>query len=465
MRRTESNTTPSARSQKPSKTASTPKAPPKKRRKIEPSHDAVNLDEPLTSSLPDNSATNAPVEDEGDGSRTVKEMAKVTKKKPSKKIKEPTPEPVLEHYQPRSSNSWKIGAHVSAAGGVENAVTNAASIGANAFALFLKSNRKWTNPPLTDASIKKFRNRLAVLNYDPSLILPHATYLINLGHPLSESREKAYVTFVDELQRCQQLGLTLLNFHPGGTVGQISKEECIGNIAACLNRAHKEVPTIVTVIECMAGHKNVIGCDWQDLADIIALVGDKSRVGVCLDTCHMFSAGYDLRSKENYGRTMSTFQEVVGFSYLKGMHLNDSKAPFGSKKDRHENIGVGSIGLEALGHIVSDIRMKNLPLILETPGFDCKTVWAKEIDVLNRVSLRLQGGQELTEEESVMVDEIKMAIKRTEADGWAAKGKAKAITTKKGTIASKKGKGKRKADDDEADISIDGGSSLTELSE
>jgi len=336
-------------------------------------------------------------------------------------------------------------------------VKNAISIGANAFALFLKSTRKWEHPPLTEASIAAFRSRIKALNYDPSLILPHAAYLINLGHPNRDNREKGYTAFVDELRRCEQLGLTLLNFHPGGTVGQISKEQCISNIAACLNRAHDAVPTVVTVIECMAGHKNVIGCDFQDLADIIRLVDDKSRVGVCLDTCHMFSAGYDLRTSDVYKESMETFENTIGFQYLKGMHLNDSKVPFNSKKDRHENIGLGSIGLASFGHIISDPRTKNLPLILETPAFDCQTVWSKEIELLNEVSLRLQAGEAVDDE--ALVGKVQAALKQVQANGWSAKGKTK----KNGNATPSRPKRKRKeVDDAESDV---GDSSLTELSD
>ncbi|KAG8856064.1 hypothetical protein FRB96_006631 [Tulasnella sp. 330] len=455
-------TTPSS-TRTPTLSRSTPKTPTNKRRKLDPP--SVNLlHEPPTSTVLASAAigsteeSKVPPRDADVEKPTI--ATKVVKKRLPKMAKEPTPEPTLEDYQPRVQNEWKIGAHVSAAGGLENAVRNAASIGANAFALFLKSNRKWENPPLTETSIKRFRSRLTALQYESSLILPHATYLINLGHPITENREKGYRAFVDELRRCEQLGLTLLNFHPGGTVGQISKEECIRNIAACLNRAHREVTIVVTVIECMAGHKNVVGCDMRDLADIIALVDDKSRVGVCLDTCHMFSAGYDLRTKEEYEKTMISFDSIVGFSYLKGMHLNDSKVPFGSRKDQHENIGVGSIGLMSFGHILSDIRVKNLPLILETPGFDCQTVWSKEIEILNGVSLKMQAGEQV--EEGEMLDGIKAAIKETEANGWSAKGKTKKTDDKIKTGARTGKKGKRKAMDvDGDDASVDRDSSLT----
>ncbi|KAG8990026.1 hypothetical protein FRB90_001966 [Tulasnella sp. 427] len=365
-----------------------------------------------------------------------------------KKEKEPPPEPALSDYAPRVENEWKLGAHVSGAGGLENAVSNAASIGANAFALFLKSNRKWESPPLTEGTISKFRSRMKALDYDPNLVLPHSTYLINMAHLDSSMREKGYQCFADDLRRCEQLGLTLCNFHPGFVSAGGTKETAIANIASCLNRAHTEFPSVITVVECMAGTKNVVGATFQDLADIISLVVDKTKVGICLDTCHMFSAGYDLRTEEAYELTMQDFDTVVGIQYLKGMHLNDSKTPFHSNKDRHENLGIGSLGIQSFQNIVNDPRTKGIPLVLETPGFDCETVWRKEIDVLNRLS-------RLSTQESLegLVEEVRDAIRATEEAGYGAKGKVP-----KGTrgSSSKAAKGKKRkkagnADDEDED--------------
>ncbi|TFK56306.1 AP endonuclease [Heliocybe sulcata] len=314
-----------------------------------------------------------------------------------RKKKEPPPEPTLADFPPRPVNAWKLGAHVSAAGGVENAVANAAAIGANAFALFVKSQRKWAGPPQTEESIAKFKSRLETLQYSPKHVLPHGSYLINLGHPDEERREKAYEGLLDELRRCEQLGLQLYNFHPGSTTGAIPKETAIANIAGCLNRAHKETREIVTVIENMAGAGNVIGAAFAEIGGIIKLVEDKSRVGVCLDTCHMFAAGYDIRTLEGWRAMMNEFENEIGLQYLRGMHINDSKADLASKKDRHQNIGLGFLGLETFHHIVTDERVRDIPLVMETPQYEDVEVWKKELEVLNRMSgLEIdEGGADL----------------------------------------------------------------------
>ncbi|KAG8945984.1 hypothetical protein FRC04_012102 [Tulasnella sp. 424] len=370
----------------------------------------------------------------------------------TRKPKEPPPEPTLADFTPRVNNEWKIGAHVSGAGGLENAVSNAATIGANAFALFLKSNRKWESPPLTEDTISKFRSRMKELNYDPSLVLPHSTYLINMAHSDDEKREKAYQCFADDLRRCEQLGLTLCNFHPGFVSAGGTKEAAITNIAACLNRAHGEFPSVVTVVECMAGTKNVVGAAFQDLADIIKLVEDKTKIGVCLDTCHMFAAGYDLRTKESYKLTMQDFDSAVGLRYLKGMHLNDSKTPFQSNKDRHENLGLGTLGIQSFRNVVNDPRTKGIPLVLETPGFDCETVWRKEVDVLNRISARPADTSAEESQDDVIVEEIREAIRAAEEAGYGAKGKVPKGRSSQGkTTKGKKRKKSGRDEDDEND--------------
>ncbi|KAL1740167.1 xylose isomerase-like protein, partial [Schizophyllum fasciatum] len=287
---------------------------------------------------------------------------------------------------------WKIGAHVSTAGGVEHAIENALAIGANAFALFVKSQRKWESADLRDTSISLFAERLREHGYSPDHILPHGSYLVNLGNPDAEKRAKSYDCFVDDLKRCEQLGLTLYNFHPGSTVGQASVEESIALIAECLNRAHQETKSIVTVIENMAGAGNVIGGDFSHLAGIISQVGNKDRVGVCFDTCHGYSAGYNISTKEGWNAVMSDFEQQVGLRYLRALHLNDSKTPHNSKKDRHDNIGQGTLGLPAFHHIVTDPRTQNIPLILETPNGDHSDVWRIEVDALYQLS-RMSSGE------------------------------------------------------------------------
>ncbi|KZV90460.1 AP endonuclease [Exidia glandulosa HHB12029] len=303
------------------------------------------------------------------------------KKKADKDADEPFPE--------RVHSAWKVGAHVSAAGGVENAVKNAARIGASAFALFLKSQRKWVSPPLTSSSALAFKAALTTYNFSPAHILPHGSYLLNLGNPSEAKRQQSYDCFLDDLKRAEQLGLQLYNFHPGSTTGGCTKEESIGWIAENVNRALKETSGVTIVLENMAGQGNVIGSTFEDLRDIIALVEDKSRVGVCLDTCHMFAAGYDIRTKDAWEKTMSSFDAIVGTRYLKAMHLNDSMGEVGCKKDRHDNLGRGKLGLKTFEHIVRDPRTQGIPLVLETPcddEVDLGSVWRVELGVLNQLA-------------------------------------------------------------------------------
>ncbi|KAF9040461.1 AP endonuclease [Hymenopellis radicata] len=329
--------------------------------------------------------------------------------------------------KPRPSSAWKVGAHVSAAGGVENAVTNAVAVGANAFSLFVKSQRKWTSPDLKESSISAFKSRLEEHGYDARHVLPHGSYLINLGNPHTEKREKSYECFVDDLRRCAQLGLVVYNFHPGSTVGDATPSESMAFIAECLNRAHKDDSTgsVITVLENMAGAGNIIGGDFGNLGEIIKGVEDKSRVGVCLDTCHMFAAGYDIRTKDGWDETMSKFDEQVGLKYLRGMHLNDSKTELGSHKDRHENIGLGHIGLSAFRHILADPRVQDIPLVLETPSFEEPEVWATEIEAL-------QAKCEDEEAEKLLLETIRAKV--NEVGG----GKSKASKAKKTTKRAKK---------------------------
>ncbi|KAF8836136.1 AP endonuclease [Paxillus ammoniavirescens] len=308
----------------------------------------------------------------------------------------PLPKP--SDFAPRVSSPWKIGAHVSAQGGVENTIVNAARVRANAFALFVKSQRRWTSPPLTDENIATFKARMNEFGYDSKHILPHGSYLINLGNPDDQKREKSYECFIDDLRRCEQLGLTLYNFHPGSTVGRATKDESIALIAQCLNKAHHETSSIIIVLENMAGAKNIIGSQFTDLRSIIDLVEDKSRVGVCLDTCHLFAAGYDISrpTHDNWMRgPVAAFDEQVGLSYLRGMHFNDAKMPLGSGKDRHENIGLGTLTLSTFSTLLADPRIQNIPLILETPMFDAMEVWEAEIGVLNSLAeagMGVEGG-------------------------------------------------------------------------
>ena len=291
-------------------------------------------------------------------------------------------------------NKKYVGAHVSASGGVENAPLNAKAIGAKAFALFTKNQRQWVAKPLTLKSIDEFKINLKEAGIKPEHILPHDSYLINLGHPEEEKLEKSRKAFIDELERAEQLRLKLLNFHPGSHLQKIPKRDpnyqklveeaeyaCLDVIAESMNLAIEATKEsdVILVIENTAGQGSNLGYKFEHLAYLIDKVEDKSRVGVCLDTCHTFTAGYDLRSKEAYEQTMDAFDKIVGFEYLKGMHINDSKPPLGSRVDRHHSLGKGEIGLDAFRFIMNDPRMDNIPLVLETID---ESIWDQEIELL-----------------------------------------------------------------------------------
>lgn len=197
-----------------------------------------------------------------------------------------------------------IGAHVSASGGVEQAVLRAVDIGANAFALFTKNQRQWKAPPLKAETIEKFKRFCQVHHFTADQILPHDSYLINLGSPEVEGLEKSRIAFIDEMERANQLGLKLLNFHPGSHLNKISEQDCLARIAESINIAVSKVPNVIAVIENTAGQGSNLGYRFEHLAEIIEQVEDKSRVGVCLDTCHTFSAGYDISSLEQCEKTL-----------------------------------------------------------------------------------------------------------------------------------------------------------------
>ena len=267
-----------------------------------------------------------------------------------------------------------IGAHVSASGGVEFAPVNAHEIGANAFALFTKNQRQWVSKPLTEDNIRLFKENCEKFGFAPEYILPHDSYLINLGHPEEEGLTKSRAAFLDEMQRCEQLGLKLLNFHPGSHLNKISVEECLDRIAESINLALEKTKGVTAGIENTAGQGSNLGNEFWQLKYTIDRVEDKSRVGVCLDTCHTFTAGYDFLN--DYDVVFGEFGEVVGFEYLRGMHLNDSKKELGSRVDRHDSIGKGLIGFAFFEKLMKDPRFDNMPLILETID---ETLWPEEI--------------------------------------------------------------------------------------
>lgn len=278
---------------------------------------------------------------------------------------------------------YYIGAHVSASGGLENAPKNAAAIGATAFALFTKNQRQWLAKPLTEAEIERFKAACAEHGYTAAQILPHDSYLINLGNPNDEALEKSRESFYEEMRRCQLLGLDRLNFHPGSHLREISEEASLDRIAESINRALDRTEGVTAIIENTAGQGSNLGYRFEHLSYLIDRVEDKSRVGVCLDTCHAFAAGYDLRSRELCDETFATFDRIVGFQYLKGMHLNDALKMRGSRVDRHTPLGEGMIGWDCFRYIASDPRFQSIPLILETPD---ESRWAEEIATLKRFS-------------------------------------------------------------------------------
>ncbi len=272
-----------------------------------------------------------------------------------------------------------IGAHVNATGGVENAPVNANKIGANAFALFTKNQKQWVAKPLTKESINAFRSNCEKFGFKPEHILPHDSYLINLGHPEKEPLEKSRNAFLDELQRCEQLGLNRLNFHPGSHLKKIDEETCLKTISESINIVLNKTSGVVAVIENTAGQGTNLGFSFEQIAFIIDNVEDKSRVGVCIDTCHAYSAGYDLKTEDGFEQVWQYFDETIGYEFLKGMHINDTKKELGSRVDRHEIIGKGFLGVEPFKRIMNDDRFNDIPLILETPN---QEGWKQEIELL-----------------------------------------------------------------------------------
>ncbi|MBQ2838215.1 MAG: deoxyribonuclease IV [Muribaculaceae bacterium] len=269
-----------------------------------------------------------------------------------------------------------IGAHVSASNGVSQAPINAHAIGADAFALFTRNPSRWTSKPISDKEAEAFKENCAKYGYTPSQILPHDSYLINLGAPEAEKLEKSREAFLDEMQRCEQLGLTLLNFHPGSHLKMMPVDDCLDLIAASINITLEKTSGVKAVIENTAGQGSNLGYSFEQIAHIIDKVDDKTRVGVCIDSCHAFAAGYDLSTINGYADTWRRFDEIIGFQYLSGMHLNDTKKGLASKVDRHETLGNGVLGADFFSFLMNDPRMDNIPLILETPD---EEIWAQEI--------------------------------------------------------------------------------------
>jgi deoxyribonuclease IV len=272
-----------------------------------------------------------------------------------------------------------IGAHVSTGGGVENAPQNAEDIGAKAFALFTRNQRQWVSKPLSAENVSKFKDACQTLGFDPYHILPHDSYLINLGSPEEESLNKSRGAFLDEMQRCEELGLKYLNFHPGSHLDKIDPEECLYRIAESITISLDQTKGVMAVIENTAGQGTNMGNRFEHLSRIINNVRDKSRIGVCLDTCHTYAAGYDIKTDKAFENTLEEFDRVVGFKYLKALHLNDTKKGHGSRVDRHESIGKGNLGLAPFRFIMNNPIFDNIPMVLETPD---PTIWKEEIKLL-----------------------------------------------------------------------------------
>lgn len=269
-----------------------------------------------------------------------------------------------------------IGAHVSVAGGVGNAPVQAHAIGAKAFALFTGSSSRWQSKDIPEEEIARLKSNCQLYGFTPEVILPHDNFLINLGSPDSKKLAMSRKSFLDEMRRCMQLGLTMLNFHPGSHLNAISEEECLDRIAESVNMTLEKTEGVIAVLENVAGQGSNMGHSFEQLAYIIDRVEDKSRVGVCIDTCHAYSAGFDLATPEGYEETWRLFDSIIGFNYLKGMHLNDDKKELGSRIDRHASIGMGTLGKDFFSRLVNDPRFDNIPLILETPD---EAAWPEEI--------------------------------------------------------------------------------------
>ncbi|CAH2350322.1 apurinic-apyrimidinic endonuclease 1 [[Candida] railenensis] len=326
-------------------------------------------------------------------SRYLAMAAKTSKKASKTKVEEPS--------FPRTKEcSYKFGAHVSTAGGVSNAILNASKIGANSFAMFLKSPRKWESPALKLEEIRLFRELCESHGYNPRTdILPHGSYFINLANPDDEKMEKSYDSFLDDLRRCESLDIGLYNFHPGSSLDGDHKA-ALSKLAKNINKAISETKFVKIVIENMAGHGNLIGSDLQDIRDVIDMIDDKNRVGVCIDTCHTFAAGYDIVSKEKFEEFWENYERIIGYEYLSAIHLNDSKAPLGANRDLHQKLGLGFVGLECFRLIANFDRLQNIPIVLETPqdevkkGGDGEMLYGREIKLLEWLIGKEQDDEE-----------------------------------------------------------------------
>ena len=281
-----------------------------------------------------------------------------------------------------------VGAHVSAAGGVWNAPTNAAAIGATAFALFTRNQRRWAAAPYQDAVAAQFGRAMEQAGFGPAQVIPHAGYLINLGSPDDDVREKSITALADELSRCVQLGLTMLNFHPGTSKGELDEDATCARIADGIDRVLQLVEDpraepVKLVLENSAGQGASIGTTVAQLALTIAKSRRSERLAICIDTCHAFAAGYDIRTAAGWDTLMHEVETQLGLAKLVAVHVNDSQGDLGSRKDRHQPIGAGAIGSDGFRAVMQDTRLDGLPLVLETPQPDH---WQREIALLKAMA-------------------------------------------------------------------------------
>lgn len=374
--------------------------------------------------------------------RNPAKVAKTVKKAaPKRTVK--SNEPVSFRFNRDKVTSYKFGAHVAMSGGISKAVTNAMDIGANSFALFLKSPRKWVSPDIKQEEITKFAQLCDKYGYNPRTdILPHGSYMINLANPDKTKEENAYVSFLDDLKRCEQLNIGLYNFHPGSALDG-DHGEALKKLASNINRAIKDTSFVKIVIENMAGHGNLIGSNLQDIKDVIDLVDDKTRVGVCIDTCHSYAAGYDISDEQKFSAFWEKFESIIGWEYLSAIHLNDSKAPLGANRDLHQKLGFGFLGLEAFRIIANDEKLKNIPIILETPVGDDDSVYGEEIKLLEWLEGKSKTDEEFTNK-SDQLSKLGFSEREDQLKKFDDKGKKATKRAAKIDITSMMGKKKAK---------------------
>lgn len=432
---------------------------------VEPKPDNINAEEALPSekglakSAP-KSRRKATVKQEVEATEAQQSNGgTVNKVKRKRKTKEEKEAEMLPLASRTVGSKLFIGAHVSSAGGVHNAIVNSVHIGGNAFALFLKSQRKWANPPLVDDHCNAFIHNCEDHKYDGTKhIVPHGSYLVNLCHPDPERTAQAYDAFLDDLTRCNKLGIQLYNFHPGNSAGADTREQAIRHLASQLNKAHSDPSSggVVTLLETMATRGNTIGGTFEDLRDTIQLVTKKDRVGVCLDTCHVFAAGYDISTASGLASTLDLFDATIGLQYLRALHVNDSKAPLGSNRDLHANIGTGFLGLRAFHALVNEPRLWGLPMVLETPidvkgkegkEVQDKNIWAQEIKLMEKMV-----GMDTATDEFVKNEELLKAKGHAERERIADQVKRR---EEKAKSPKKKGSRAKKREQD-SDMSDDG---------